>query len=186
MKHMHEMLSEKFVENETAVPADFGQFADQICENALADAKSQLHPLLRNAGFAYLDRRGEFLQAFKNALEQRVARALATCHPGVQTVFQFDESRTTNAEYWDGSIHLLVKVPRLSNAIKTLGRMLDRRLVRYLTQSGWQRVRGHGTILEVQQVTLNELRHAIGYGAMFCAVYTAPVQIWPRERRAKS
>jgi hypothetical protein len=165
--------------------ADFGQAAKEICEKALTDAKSQLHPLLGGVELAQLEKRERFLQAFKHALELGVARTLAGWQPGVQAVFQFDDSRITRMESWDGSIRLLVKAPRLSNAIKILGSKLDQALVTYLTHVGWHHLGKQGTMLEVQQVTLSELRHAIGYGAMFCAVYTAPVQIWPRVGCAK-
>ena len=165
--------------------SDFGEVANNLCEKALEDAKSQLHPLLRNTELDRLSQRGEFLQAFKSALEQRIARTLAAWHPSVQAVFRYDETWTENVESWDGSIHLLVKVPRLSNAIKALGKKLDGSLVKYLKQLGWQRFPTRQSILEVQQVTPNELRHGVGYGAMFYAVYTAPVKVWPQDRRAR-
>jgi hypothetical protein len=161
---------------------DFGQMVNDLCEKALDDAKSQLHPLLQSTELERLGQRSEFLQAFKSALEQRIARKLAIWQPGVQAVFKFEETRMEN---WDGSIHLLVKVPQLSNAVKTLGRRLDKSLVKCLNQMGWQRFRTRQSILDVQQVTTNELRHGIGYGAMFLAVYTAPVKVWPQNRPAR-
>lgn len=91
------------------------------------------------------------------------------------------ESRTS----WDGSVHLLVKVPQLSNAIQSLGRRLDYCLLNYLKQLGWSRFRKKQSILEIQQVTPNELRHGICYGAMFCAVYSAPVKVWPHSNSAR-
>jgi hypothetical protein len=73
----------------------------------------------------------------------------------------------------------------LLNAVKALGEKLDGSLVKYLKQLGWQRFPTQQSILEVQQVTPNELRHGVGYGAMFYAVYTAPVRVWPQDRRAR-
>jgi hypothetical protein len=172
------------VEPVVPAPQDFEQVANDLCEKALNDAKAQLHSLLQSAELDRLDKRSKFLQAFKSALEQRIARKLAIWQPGVQVVFKYDETWTENMEKWDGSIHLLVKVPRLSNAVKVLGRKLDGGLVKYLKRLGWQRFRTLQSILEVQQVTPNELRHGVGYGAMFCAVYTVPVKVWPRDRRA--
>jgi hypothetical protein len=174
-------VANKGVENSIPVAYDFGEVEKELYENALHDAKSQLHPLLRNVTYACLEQRGEFVLTFKSALEHRIARKLAAWQPDVQAVFRFDETRITNAESWDGSIHLLVKVPRLSNAIKSLGRRLDHSLVSYLVQLHWKRFRTRRSILEVQQVTLSELRHAVSYGAMFCAVYTVPVQVWPQS-----
>jgi hypothetical protein len=163
-------------------PRDFGEIANDLCEKAIQDAKEQLHPLLRDAELNRLNERSEFVQSFKSALELRIARKLAAWQPGVQAVFKFDESSTENWETWDGSIHLLVKVPSLSDALKSLGRMLDRSLVKYFSQLGWSRFQECQTILDVQQVTVGELRHCVGYGAMFCAVYTVPVMVWPQEK----
>jgi hypothetical protein len=98
-------------------------------------------------------------------------------------VFRFDDSHVTNDPTWDGKIHLLVKVPCLSNAIKSFERKLDKYLIRYLAkQLGWSRFKGQQSILDVQQVTVNELRHGISYGAMFRAVYSVPIKIWPLKK----
>jgi hypothetical protein len=164
-------------------PKDFGQIANDLCEKALEDAKEQLHPLLRDAQLDRLDERSEFVKTFKCALEQRIARKLAAWDPGVQAVFQFDETPSENPEAWDGSIHLLAKVPRLSETLKILGRRLDRSLVKYLRHLNWPRFQKRQSILDVQQVTLSELHHGIGYGAMFHAVYTVPVKVWPKNRK---
>jgi hypothetical protein len=186
MNDVNDQSGQGSVETVIPTPNDFSYVANDLCEKALNDAKEQLHPLLRNTELDRLDKRSEFVQAFKTALEQRIARKLAAWQPGVQAVFKYDETRAENMENWDGSIHLLVKVPRLSNAVKALGRKLDRGLVRCLKRLGWQRFGTLESILEVQQITPNELRHGIGYGAMFWAVYTAPVKVWPRDRRARS
>jgi hypothetical protein len=159
--------------------------ANELCDKALKDARQQLHPLLRNTQLDRLEKRPEFLKAFKRALEQRIARQLATWDPGVQAVFRFDQRRLETPESWDGSIHLLVKVPHLSETVTTLGRRLDRCLVKYFRQVNWPRFQKQQSILEVQQVTLNELRHGIGYGAMFHAVYTVPIKVWPQDKWVK-
>jgi len=165
---------------EYVVPATHvGQVASEICEKALNDAKAQMHPLLRSEKVERLSQRNDFLQAFKSALERRIARKLTVWQPGIQAVFQFNETRMESIESWDGSIHLLVKVPRLSNPIKALAKTLDKSLVKHLKQWGWSHLHNRHSILEIQQVTPNELRHGIGYGAMFYAVYTVPVKVWP-------
>ena len=173
----------KPIEYMVPAPKDFGQIANDLCEKALNDAKEQLHPLLREVELDRLDERPEFIKTFKRSLEQRIARKLAAWYPGVEAVFQFNETRTENPESWDGSIHLLAKVPRLSDTLRILGRRLDRSLMKYLRKLNWSRFQGHQSILDVQQVTLSELRHGTGYGAMFYAVYTAPVKIWPQDKK---
>jgi hypothetical protein len=183
MRNINRWLQQKPGEHQVPAPKDFGQIATDLCENALKDAKEHLHPLLRDAQLERLDNRPEFLKAFKRALEQRIARKLAAWYPGVQAVFQFDETWIENPESWDGSIHLLATVPRLSDTLKILGRRLDRSLLKYVRGLNWPRLKTRQSILEVQQVTFNELRHGIGYGAMFAAVYTVPVKVWPKSRK---
>jgi len=185
MRDVNQWLQQKPVEYQVPAPKDFGQIANDLCENALKDAKGQLHPLLRDAELDRLDERPEFVKTFKRALEQRIARKLATWHPGIQAVFQFNQTPVQNPETWNGSIHLLVKVPRLSDTLKILARRLDRSLVKYLRQLNWPRFQTQQSVLEVQQVTLHELSHGIGYGAMFSAVYNVPVQVWPKNRKQK-
>lgn len=164
-------------------PQDFEQVANEICEQAFSDAKEKLHPLMRNSELQRLRKRKEFVQAFKLALEERIAETLAVWQPNIQAVFKFDESWIESYKIWDGSIHLLVIVPRVSDAIKTIGRKLDQNLTYRLKQSGWTRFQKHRSILEVQQVTPNELRHGTSYGAMFYAVYNLPVKVWSRGNR---
>lgn len=161
------------------------QSAKQLCERALHDAKSQLHPLLQNLEFAHLEPRPEFLQAFKSALEQIIAEKLVTWCPGIQAVFRFDTTPTENIESWDGAVHLLVKVPELTKEVEALSKKLDHSLVNCLKQLYWHHFQECQSILEVQQVTPNELSHGIGYGAMFHAVYTVPVKIWPLDTRLR-
>ena len=165
-------------------PIIFWRAAEDLCKKALKDAKSQLHPLVQNIQLDRLDQRDEFVHSFKSALEHRIAPKLAVWQPDVQAVFKFEETPIRNIENWDGSIHLLVKVPRLSNTMKTLGKALDGALVKYLKQMGLPRFRTRQSILDVQQITPNELRHGIGYGAMFYAVYTVPVKVWPQDHQA--
>ena len=164
---------------------DFGQVANDICETALNDAKEQLHPLMRNTELTLLLKRNDFVEAFKRALEHRIAQRLAVWQPGVLAVFQFDEAWADDHASWDGSIHLLVKVHRLSDAIKMLGKKLDRSLTACLKRLGWSRFRRRQSILEVQQVTLNELRHGTSYAAMFSAFYNVPVEVWPAKRTVR-
>jgi hypothetical protein len=183
MSEIKNWRREETVELVIPAPKDFEQVANDLCENALKEAKAQLHPLIQSVELDRLDKRSEFVQAVKSALEQRIARKLAVWQPGIQAVFKYDETLTGNREAWDGSIHLLVKIPQLSNAVKALGKKLDRSLVKYLKQLGWSRFRKRQSILEIQQVTPNELRHGISYGAMFCAVYSKPVKVWPKNGR---
>jgi hypothetical protein len=182
MSDVNRLAGEQSLSHMSPAAKELEHVANELCEKALKDARDQLHPLLQNSELEYLAQRVEFIRAFKSALEQRIARKLAAGQPGIEAVFKFEETRTENWQSWDGSIHLLVKVPRLSDALKSLGRKLDRSLVRYFRQLGWSRFQKRQSILEVQQVTSRELRYGIGYGAMFSAVYTVPVKVWPQEK----
>ena len=161
----------------------FAQTANELCEKALNEARAELHPLLRRVDVHRLEKRNDFLEAFKAAMEKHVAKRLAAWQPSIQSVFRFDESHANHDPTWDGRIHLLVKVPRVSNAIKSFERTLDKYLLGYLSrQLGWSRFQEQGSILDVQQVTVNELRHGVSYGAMFRAVYSVPVKVWPLKK----
>jgi hypothetical protein len=164
---------------------DYAAVASELCEKALHDAKSQLHPLLHSVELHRLAQRKEFLQNFRSALECRIARKLAVWQPGVQAIFRYDEAGIQNTENWDGSIRLLVKVPRLSDAVRMLGKTLDGALMKCLQQMGWRHFQTRQSMLEIHQVTPGELRHGVGYAAMFYAVYTVPVRIWPQDGRTR-
>ena len=170
-------------ENTDLPPVEFGRAASTLCAKALEDARACLHPLIRNTEVRLLSQRIEFVRAFKLSLEQRIAQKLAAWQSGVQAVYSYDESWMESRERWDGSIHLLVKVPRLLSAVRSLGKNLDKSLVEHLKQLGWARFQKRHSILDVQQVTFSELRHGIGYGAMFSAVHSRPVRVWPLKAR---
>jgi hypothetical protein len=170
-------------QKESANNIDFEQVATDLCEEALNDARVQLHPLLRIIDLNRLDRRYAFVQGFKCALERRIAQKLAAWQPEIHAVFKFDESWKESLTSWNGSIHLLVKVPHLSDAMQLVGENLDHSLLRYLKQLGWSRFRKRQSILELQQVTPDEIRRGISYGAMFCAGYSVPVKVWPQEKK---
>ena len=161
-----------------AATSDFSQAVHTLLEKALKDARSQLHPLMWDTDVYRLRQRSEFVQTFKRALEQGIAQNLASWQRGVLAVYQFDESLESR-RHWDGSIHLLVKVPHLLNSVRSLGKNLDRSLVKYLKQLGWSRFQKRQSVLEIQQVTVDELRRGIGFGAMFHAVHSVPVKVWP-------
>jgi hypothetical protein len=179
VNYVSEQLENESVE--TIAPKDFERIANELCEEALNEARAQLHPLIRNVKLDSLDQRSEFVMAFKLALERSIAKLLAAWRPEIETIFRFDVSWMDSRVFWDGTIHLLIKVPRVSDAIGIVAGKLDQSLLNYLRQSGWSRFQKSQSVLEIQQVTQNELRHAISYGAMFCAVYSVPVKVWPQN-----
>lgn len=185
MNYVNEQPWNASLQKHTTELKDFDQIANELCEKALNDARAQLHPLLRSLEFHHLEVRNDFVQAFQLALERRIAKKLATWQSRVQAVFRFDETRLQPDNPWDGSIHLLVKVPRLSKTIQTWGQKLDQSLLPCLHALGWSRFLDRQSVLEIQQVTPGEIRRGIGYGGMFFAVYTRPVQIWPKNHSTR-
>jgi len=91
-------------------PSSFKKVAEELCEKALVDAKTRLHPLLQSDELENLDRRCEFVQGFKRALEEGIARQLAFWQPCVQAVFEFNNLQIDRELCWDSTIHLLVMV----------------------------------------------------------------------------
>ena len=119
---------ENVIEYSIPTAEELEQVAKVLCERALSDAKSQLHPLLQNFELDCLDQRPEFLRAFKCALEHEISRKLAAWHPGIQTIFSYEEAPFKNIEDWHGSIIFLLKVPCLTEEVKALGKKLDNSL----------------------------------------------------------
>lgn len=169
---------------DTMTPNKLKQMAGDLCETALNDAKAQLHPLLQQAELERLDQRCEFIGAFKNALEQAIARKIVTWLPHVQAVYRFDTSRknTSDQDCWDSTIHLLILVPELFNPVGDFAKKLDHYMLKQLRRLRWSRFQKSTSIIEIQQVTPDEVRHQISYGAMFLSLYAAPVQVWPSRR----
>jgi len=160
-------------------PYTFRQVSEQLCEKALINAKTQLHPLLQQVDLENLGQRREFVEAFKHALERAVAERIILWLPCVKVVYKFNPPRGSSKEYWDNTIHLLLLVPRLLPSINELGTMLDREILERLTHFSWSRFKDSQSILELQQVTPYEIRHGVCYGAMFFSLYAAPSQVWP-------
>lgn len=162
-------------------PSAFRQISEELCEKALMDAKSELHPLLQQADLEKLGQRQKFVQAFKQALEKAVAERVVRWLPDIKVVYKFDSPRRGSAEHWDNTIHLLILVPLLLPSINELGSELDCAILEELKHFSWSRFQDAKSILEIQQVTPYEIRHGVCYGAMFYSLYAAPTQVWPSK-----
>jgi hypothetical protein len=158
---------------------EFSQIADELCEHAQRAAKEQLHPLLQRVDLEKLCQRPGFLEAYKQSLEREIAQRIVQWFPYVKVVYKFDSSRKNRLEEWDNTVHLLVLVPQLMPLIKELGTMLDGELLKSLKHLPWLRFQDSKSVIEIQQVTPDEMRHGVCYGAMFFSFYTAPSQVWP-------
>jgi hypothetical protein len=158
---------------------EFGQIADELCDHAQRVATEQLHPLLQRVDLEKLSQRHEFLEAFKCSLEREIAQKIVLWLPCVKVVYRFDSSRKCKLEDWDNAVHLLVLVPQFMPSIKELSTILDSELLKSLKRLPWSRFRDSNSIIEIHQVTLEEMRHGVCNGAMFFSVYTAPSQVWP-------
>ena len=143
------------------------------------NAKAQLHPLLQQVDLEKLGQRREFVQAFKQALERAVAEKIVLWLPSVKVVYKFDSPGETSPEYWDNTVHLLLRVSRLLPSINELGATLNNEVREELKRFSWSRFQSSKSIVEIQQVTDNEIRHGVCYGAMFYSCYTAPSPVWP-------
>ena len=79
-------------------PYAFRQVVEELCEKALMNAKSQLHPLLQQVDLEKLGQRREFVQGFKEALERAVAERIVLWLPSVKVVYKFDPTREAAQE----------------------------------------------------------------------------------------
>jgi len=182
MRKIENFCEQEGLENANTNSNELRQAANDLCEKALSNAKSKLHPLLQQVELECLDQRCDFVQAFKRALEEEIARKLVMWQPCVQAVYKFDAPVGVNTNCWDSTIHLLVIVPQLMDTIKSIGTKLDRNILKRLKRLGWSRFQNSRSVIEVQQVTTLEVRRGLSYGAMFLSLYAAPVKIWPTVR----
>lgn len=173
--------SEETLEPILADSKGLKQVVKNLCDHALHDAKARLHPLLHSEELDKLDRRSEFVMAFKRALEEGIARQLVLWQPCIQAVYGFNLT-LPQERHWDNTIHLLVMLAQPLNSLQALSLVLDRGLVQCLKQLKWSRFRMPESLLEIQQVTPDEVRRGIRYGAMFSSVYNAPFKLWPQYR----
>jgi hypothetical protein len=123
----------------------------ELCDKALIDAKAHLHPLLHNQPLDKLDSGSEFVQAFKRALEDRIALQLVSWQHCIQAVYGFNAT-LPQARHWDNTIHLLVLLEQPLETIQALSLILDLGLVQCLKQLNWSRFQMHESLLEIQQV----------------------------------
>lgn len=158
---------------------EFKQTAKDLCEKALVDAKSELHPLLRQVDLDRLDQRCNFLKAFKCALERRVAQQIMLWLPVVKAAYRFDPLMKNDSQNWDNTIHLLVLVPQIMSPFDELGANLDHEILQQLKDFNWTRFQYSKSLVDIRQVTLYEIHPGICAGAMFYSAYTVPAQICP-------
>ena len=151
----------------------------ELCEKALACAKNELHPLLQHADLDRLDQRADFLQAFRKAIEIEMAQKITLWVPCTKIVYRFDTTYSSRVEKWDNIIHLLLVVPQILPSLNNFGKKFDYEMVQHLTALGWTRFQYSKTVVEILQVTLNEIHHGVSYGGMFFSANSVPAQIWP-------
>ena len=180
MRETKGSCSEEILEPVLADFQSLKHIVTELCDKAVVDARAHLHPLLHNEALDKLDSRPEFVQAFKQALEERIALQLVSWQPCIQAVYGFHLTLPQES-HWDNTIHLLVLLARPLQTVRALSLMLDLGLVQCLKQLNWSRFQMHESLLEIQQVTPDEVRRRILYGAMFSSVYNAPYKIWPQR-----
>ena len=184
MRNNNNLYNQDALEFLLISPQELRQASREVCEKSLVEAKSRLHPLLHQVDVERLGQRPEFVQVFKNALENQVTQQIILRLSYVKAVYRFDNSRARNMVGWDNTIHLLVLVPQLMSSIQKLGPKLDQEIRQQLKNLNWSRFQLSTSIVEIQQVTPSEIRHGICYGAMFASFYAGPVQIWPSLQTA--
>ena len=184
MRNRSSLYNQDALEFLLTSPQALRQASEEVCEKTLMEAKSHLHPLLRQVDLERLGQRPEFVQAFRNAFENQVTHQIILRLLSVKAVYRFDNTRASNITDWDSTIHLLVLVPQLMSSIQKLGPKLDQEIRQQLSCLNWSRFQLNTSVVEIQQVTPREIRRGVCYGAMFASFYAAPTQIWPSLQTA--
>ncbi|HEU0292143.1 MAG TPA: hypothetical protein VFR47_05375 [Anaerolineales bacterium] len=90
MRETKRSLSKETLKPVLAVFLGLKHIVTELCDKAVVDARAHLHPLLHNEALVKLDSRPEFVQAFKQALEERIALQLVCWQPCIQAVYGFN------------------------------------------------------------------------------------------------
>lgn len=117
------------------------------------------------------------------SLAQQVGAALGALDEHVKAVYVLDYDATPEDVVFGQEpetplIHMILRVERKTNALKSLIDALDRALMQAYAQILGATGRQH--LLDVQIVTEDEVSQRRGYGAMLSSIHQRPLCIWER------
>lgn len=117
------------------------------------------------------------------SIARQVSDLLGTLDQNVEAVYAFDYDATPEDLCFVGAgqirlIHLIVRVRRKTNALKSVAEVIDQSLVQSYARLLDKPRLEH--LLDVQFVDGADVAKRIGYGAMLSSLYNRPIQVWER------
>ncbi|GIK36840.1 MAG: hypothetical protein BroJett011_06730 [Chloroflexota bacterium] len=160
--------------------------AKRICHEALEQTYDKLVPVEQELSLECLLQRRALFQSFKYGLAKGVAETLAANDKRVRRVYVIEPSANPDAEVEEHlpvevTIHLVVVVETTSAALEALIASLDRGLVQCLQELPSPLLAGCHSILDVNLVTEEAVRHRTGYANLLSSIFAPPLKLWERQ-----
>jgi hypothetical protein len=170
----------------TSPVTHLGNIAKRICQQALIETYDKLVPVEQGLSLEHLLQRRALFQSFKYSLAKGVAETLVTNDKRVHTVYVFEPSANPDAEAeeylpLEATIHLLVVVETASAALEALIASLDRGLVQCVQELPLPLLADHRSILDVNLVTEEAVKHKTGYANLLSSIFAPPLKLWERQ-----
>jgi hypothetical protein len=158
---------------------------ETIRDDAVEEARSKLSPFQSALSLEQLLEEDGFVDYFKYGLVSGVAKALAANDKHVQAIYALDPSANPDSETGaslpvEMTMHLIVKVSRSSAALEAFIDSLDKAMVRSLQSLPSPRFQMRTSILDVTVVTVEDVRHRVGYAALLSSMFAPALKIWER------
>jgi hypothetical protein len=162
------------------------ELVETLNEDAVAQARQKLLPPQRGADLRSLLETPAFLDAFKYGIASGVAKALSENDKSVQAVYVYDPSTNPDSESgvdlpMSATVHLLVRVVRLSAALEAFIATLNRALTAELRNLPSDRFARLESVLDVNLVTEQQVRLGAGYAVLLSSVFAPAIKLWQRE-----
>jgi hypothetical protein len=127
----------------------------------------------RQEGISRLTHEPGFLSPFTLGLAAQAARVLGASEPRVLAAFTYDLS--------DHVIHLLVLVDEFSSGLEDFVREFDQALTHSIDALRMPDCFECTSVLDVHQVTPQDVRLGIGMAGLLSSVANAPLRVWSRH-----
>ncbi len=167
-----------------AVPMQ--EIAEQLWNDALAQARQKMTPFHRQAELSELLGVPAFVDAFNHALASGISKILAENDKFLQAVYTYDPSMNPDSESGidlpaSPFVHLLVQASKRSTALTALIDSIDDALTNKLRELPFGAFAQCKSMLDVNVITEEDARRGTGYAVLLSSVFAPPIKVWERN-----
>lgn len=162
------------------------EIAEQLWNDALAQARQKMTPFHRQAELSELLLVPAFIDAFNHALAAGIAKILVENDKFLQAVYTYDPSMNPDSESGvdlpaTPNVHLLMLVSKRSTALSALIASLDDALTGKLRELPTSTFAQSKSMLDVNLITEEDVRRGTGYAVLLSSVFAPPIKVWERN-----